>query len=196
VPSARRRPIRLPVALDAAAVRAVLEVLARQSVKGARDYAIILLLARLGIRAKEAAGLLLGDINWRTGRLLIRRKGGRVEELPLPVDVGQAIADYLRLRPAGCVSRAVFVTVRAPYRAMTRSNVGQLVGQACQAAGVAAGTPHGLRHGLASALLNAGAPLDEIGFVLGHRQRSTTQIYARVDNAALGELVRPWPAGA
>jgi len=183
----------LPARLDAAEVAAVLGTCDRATVTGRRDYAVLILLARLGLRAHEAAGLELDDIRWRSGTVVLRRKGGRSEELPLPADAGQAVADYLLTRPAVSGCRAVFISAVAPRRPLTRSAVTLLARRHCAAAGIASGGAHRLRHTLASDLLAAGASLAEIGLVLGHRSPFVTSIYAKVDRAALGQLARPWP---
>jgi integrase/recombinase XerD len=183
----------LPGRMDAAAVSAVTGSCDRATVTGQRDYAILLLLARLGLRAHEAAGLELEDIRWRQGTIVVRRKGGRSEELPLPADAGQAIADYLAVRPAAKGTRAVFISATAPLRPVSRSAVTLLAQRHCKTAGSAGGA-HLLRHTLASDLLAAGAALPEIGLVLGHRSPFVTSIYAKADRAALAQLVRPWPA--
>jgi integrase len=186
----------LPARLDAAAVTAVMATCDRTSEAGCRDYAVLVLLARLGLRAHEVAGLGLEDIRWRAGTLVLRRKGGRSEELPLPVDVGQALVDYLLVRAIGGDVRAVFVSVRAPRRPMTRSAVTLLARHHCAAAGVTWGGAHRLRHTLASDMLAAGASLEQIGLVLGHRSPFVTSIYAKIDHGALALLVRPWPLTA
>jgi integrase len=182
----------LPARLDTAAVAAVMATCERTTETGCRDYAVLVLLARLGLRAHEVAGLELDDIHWRAGTVVLRRKGGRSEELPLPVDVGQALVDYLLLRKGGRL-RAVFVSVVAPRRPMTRSAVTLLARRHCAAAGVTWGGAHRLRHTLASDLLAAGASLAQIGLVLGHRSPFVTSIYAKIDRGALALLVRPWP---
>jgi integrase/recombinase XerD len=192
-PAAGWRLSGLPSRLDTAVVAAVLATCNRTSEAGRRDYAILMLLARLGLRAHEVAGLELEDIHWRAGTVVLRRKGGRDEELPLPVDVGQALADYLLIRPAAGACRAVFMSVVAPRRPATRSAVTLVARRRCAAAGVVSGGAHRLRHTLASDLLAAGASLAEIGLVLGHRSPFVTSIYAKLDRAALAELVRPWP---
>jgi integrase/recombinase XerD len=192
-PAASWKLAGLPDRMDAATVSAVTGSCDRATVTGQRDYAILLLLARLGLRAHEAAGLGLEDIRWRQGTIVVRRKGGRSEELPLPADAGQAIADYLAVRPAVKGTRAVFISVAAPLRPVTRSAVTLLARRHCRAAG-AAGGAHLLRHTLASDLRAAGASLPEIGLVLGHRSPLVTSIYAKADRAALAQLVRPWPA--
>jgi len=186
----------LPARLDAAAVAAVLAACDRATVSGCRDYAVLILLARLGLRAHEVAGLELDDIRWRAGTVVLRRKGGRSEELPLPADAGQALAGYLLIRPAVSGSRAVFISSVAPRRPLTRSAVTLLAHRHCAAAGIASGGAHRLRHTLASDLLAAGASLAEIGLVLGHRSPFVTSIYAKVDRAALAQLARPWPLSA
>jgi integrase len=165
----------------------------RTNEAGCRDYAVLVLLARLGLRAHEVAGLELEDIHWRAGTLILRRKGGRREEMPLPVDVGQALVDYLQRRPTVAGMRAVFVSLCAPRRQMTRSAVTLLARHHCAAAGVAWGGAHRLRHTLASDLLAAGVSLAQIGLVLGHRSPLVTSIYAKIDRGALTGLVRPWP---
>lgn len=192
-PAAAWKLAGLPARMDAGAVSAVLRSCDRATVTGRRDYAILLLLARLGLRAHEAAGLGLDDIRWRSGTIVVRRKGGRSEELPLPADAGQAVADYLTVRPAARGTRAVFISAYAPWRPVTRSAVTLLVKSHCKAAGTP-GRAHLLRHTLASDLLAAGASLPEIGLVLGHRSPFVTSLYAKVDRAALAQLVRPWPA--
>lgn len=193
LPAAAWKLAGLPARMDAQAVSAVMRSCDRATVSGRRDYAILLLLARLGLRAHEAAGLELDDIRWRSGTIVVRRKGGRREELPLPADAGQAIADYLTVRPAVRDTRAVFISAVAPWRPVTRSAVTLLVKSHCRAAGTP-GRAHLLRHTLASDLLAAGASLPEIGLVLGHRSPFVTSIYAKADRAALAQLVRPWPA--
>jgi len=192
-PAAAWKLAGLPARMDASAVSAVMRSCDRATVTGRRDYAILLLLARLGLRAHEAAGLELDDIRWRQGTIVVRRKGGRTEELPLPADAGQAIADYLTVRPAVRDTRAVFISACAPWRPVTRSAVTLLVKSRCRAAGTP-GRAHLLRHTLASDLLAAGASLPEIGLVLGHRSPFVTSIYAKADRAALAQLVRSWPA--
>lgn len=192
-PAAAWKLAGLPARMDAEAVSAVMQSCDQATITGRRDYAILLLLARLGLRAHEAAGLELDDIRWRPGTIVVRRKGGRSEELPLPADAGQAIADYLTVRPAVKDTRAVFISACAPWRPVTRSAVTLLVKSHCRAAGTP-GRAHLLRHTLASDLLAAGASLPEIGLVLGHRSPLVTSIYAKADRAALAQLVRPWPA--
>jgi integrase len=179
--------------LEPAAVTRLLASCDRRSLVGRRDFAILLLLSRLGLRAGEVAGLQLDDVDWRRGLLLIRGKGGRYDELPLPDDVGRAVVSYLRRRPC-CPSRAVFVRVTAPRRELNRSTIGWVVRAACDRAGLPRVGAHRLRHTAATEMLRRGASLAEIGEVLRHREQKTTAIYAKVDRTALRPLARPWPA--
>jgi integrase len=155
------------------------------------------LLARLGLRAGEAAGLELDDVDWRAAEIVIRGKGNWQERLPLPADVGQAVAAYLRRdRPASAEGRHVFVRVRAPHRRLTAGGVTQVVVAAGRRAGLGTLSAHRLRHTAATGMLRAATPLAEIGQVLRHRRQLTTAIYAKVDRKALRTLARPWPGGA
>jgi integrase/recombinase XerD len=192
-PVARWRLASLPVRMDAASVTALLAVFDRAAELGARNYAIVLLLARLGLRAGEAAGLTLNDVNWRAGTITIRGKGDRRDELPLVWDAGEAIAAYLRVRPTGGPCRALFVTAVPPRHGLTRQAIADVVRRGCVRAGGPAAGPHRLRHALASDLLAAGAGYGEVSQVLRHRDLRTTAIYAKADPAALVVLVRPWP---
>ena len=152
-----------------------------------------MLLARLGLRAGEVAGIQLDDVDWRAGELLVRGKGSRQDLLPLPVDLGEAIVSYLRYRPR-CECRALFLRVTAPRGALNRSTVGWVVRAACDRAGLPRVGAHRLRHTAATEMLRAGASLAEIGQVLRHREQKTTAIYAKVDRTALRALARPWPS--
>lgn len=192
--AANLRSRALPRGLDSAAVGALLSSCDRRRRTGRRNYAMLVLLVRLGLRASEVAGLSLDDLRWRAGGIVVHGKGGRVDTLPLPVDVGEALAAYLRFRPAapdGC--RSVFLSATQPPRAISRHTVGVVVRRGCLRAGIPAVGPHQLRHSAASAMLEAGASLEEIGRVLRHRERRTTAIYARVDVAVLRTLALPWP---
>ena len=164
---------------------------------GRRDYAIMLLLARLGLRAGEVAGLELEDIDWRRGEFAVRGKGNRTERLPLPADVGAAITAYLRRgRPATAQGRSVFVRVHAPHRALTTSGITKVVFDAAARAGLGKIHAHRLRHTAATAMLRAGSSLAEVGQVLRHRCALSTAIYAKVDREALATLAKPWPITA
>lgn len=187
----------LPRGLDTDQVRALLESCDTDTATGRRDLAILLLLVRLGMRRGEVACLQLEDIDWRAGELLVRGKGPRVERLPLPADVGEALAAYLREgRPADARMRTVFMRVRAPRAAITPPGITQVVVSASKRAGLGEVTPHRLRHTAASELLRRGASLVEIGQLLRHRTELTTTIYAKVDRDRLRELALPWPGGA
>lgn len=162
---------------------------------GLRDYAIVILLWRLGIRADEVARLRVADIDWHRGEITIRGKGNRHDRLPLPVDVGEAVVAYLchgRHRvPPGC--RALFVQVRAPEGAMTSQGVSDVVFRLSRRVGVATTGPHRLRHGAATLMVRHGASWPEVAQVLRHRDMAVTVSYATVDTALTGELARPWP---
>ena len=187
----------LPKGLEAGQLRRLLVSCDRRTPSGRRDYAVLLLLSRLGLRAGEVARLGLGDIDWRHGEIVVVGKGNRAERLPLPVDVGAAIAAYLRRgRPATAVGRSVFVRVHAPHRALTAGGVTLVVFDAGQRAGLGKIHAHRLRHTAATEMLRAGSPLPEIGQVLRHRSALSTAIYAKVDRDALAVLARPWPVAS
>jgi integrase/recombinase XerD len=186
----------LPKALPEGQVAALLASCDHGTATGLRDFAVLTLLARLGLRACEAAALELGDIDWRAGTVTVRGKGRRDEQLPLPGDAGQALAGYLRDgRPAGAASRRVFLACRAPGGGLSAGAVKQIVRQRSRAAGLAPFGAHRLRHTAATQMLRAGSPLAEVGQVLRHRSAATTAIYAKVDHAALVRLAMPWPGG-
>lgn len=187
------RDARLPQGFTPAQVEQLLASCDRDTAVGRRDQAILSLLARLGLRGAEAAGLQLDQIDWRTGELTVTGKGERLERLPLPVPVGQALAAWLTSGRPACASRAVFVTVRRPYRPLTPEAVRAVMGRACERAGLARRGAHRLRHALATEMLRAGASLPEVGQVLRHRSQLSTSIYAKVDQNALRPLARPWP---
>lgn len=185
----------LPQALTPVQVRALLASCDRRTPTGRRDYAIVLMLARLGLRAGEVARLGLDDIDWHAGELQVVGKGNRGESLPLPADVGAAIAAYLRRgRPCAAQGRSVFVRVHAPQRALTAGGIGNVVSAAGERAGLGHVHAHQLRHSAATAMLRAGSPLVEVGQVLRHRSAFNTTIYAKVDQDALVVLARPWPS--
>lgn len=196
VPSvARWRLDGLPRGLDDGQVRELLGSCDVGAVVGRRDYAVLTVLARLGLRGGEVAALQLGDIDWHSGVLLVRGKGNRIERLPLPVIVGQALAGYVTGGRPRYGTGPVFFTVRAPYRGLSPGAVRQIVARACARAGLGRLGAHRLRHTLASDMLRAGAGLVEVGQVLRHRSQLATAIYAKVDQRALRPLARPWPAG-
>jgi integrase/recombinase XerD len=184
----------LPRPLEAVELKRLLAGCDRRTAIGRRDFAMLVLLCRLGLRCAEVAGLALEDIDWRAGELVIYGKGHREDRLPLPVDVGEAIAGYLRRgRPASAGGRAVFVRVLGPHRALTAGAVNWVVAVAARRAGLGALSAHRLRHTAASELLRAGASLPEIGQVLRDERMASTAIYAKVDRDALRQLARPWP---
>lgn len=166
----------------------------RRRTVGRRDYAILLLLVRLGLRAGEVAAMQLEDLDWRAGEILVRGKRDRQDRLPLPVDVGQALVSYLQRRGPS-EFRAVFLRMHAPAGALTRIGVCGVVHDACVRAGVPPVGAHQLRHTAATAMLREGASLSEIAQVLRHREIKTTAQYAKVDRARLRPLAMPWPGG-
>jgi integrase/recombinase XerD len=185
----------LPKALSRSQVIALLNACDRNTFTGRRDFAILALLVRLGLRAGEVATLSLDAIDWRRGELTVRGKGNRVDQLPLPGDVGEAIVDYLRHgRPRTAQARTVFVWVQAPHRALTSNAVTTVVANAGRRAGIGRIGAHRLRHTAATAMLQAGGSLTEIGQVLRHRRLLTTAVYAKVDRTALRLVARRWPS--
>jgi len=187
----------LPQALDRDAVAQLLSCCDRNTPAGRRDYAMLTLLVRLGLRAGEVASLRLDDIDWRAGELTVAGKGNRIERLPLPVDVGEAVAGYLREgRPETAEGRTVFVRVRAPHRSLSVAGVTDAVSRTAERAGLGCVRARQLRHTAATAMLREGATLPDVGQVLRHRRLLTTSIYAKVDTEALRELARRWPGGA
>jgi integrase/recombinase XerD len=161
---------------------------------GVRDHTVLVVLARLGLRTAEVAALRLEDVDWRAGEVLIRGKGSRVERLPLPVAVGEALVGYLTGARPTCDCRSVFVTARGrPPRPLTAMAIRQIVARACARAGLPRLGAHQLRHTLASDMLGAGISLAQIGQVLRHRSQLSTAIYAKVDQTRLRDVARPWP---
>jgi len=161
-----------------------------------RNRAIVLLLARLGLRAGEVMALELDDIDWRVGVLMVRGKGGYHDRLPLPADVGEALAIYLRQHRPRCATRRVFIRSRAPHCGFVDSSpITMIVYRALKKAGLQPHLKgaHVLRHSLATGMLRAGASMSEIGEVLRHRRPNSTEIYAKVDINGLRTLALPWP---
>jgi len=184
----------LPRALDPSAVAALLRSCDRRTTFGRRDFAVLMMLVRLGLRAGEVAALRLEDVNWPEGDLLVRGKGPKHERLPLPTDVGEAVANWLRRGRPRYVAREVFTRVRAPHRRLSSAGISAIVRAACGRAGIPAVNAHRLRHSAATEMLRAGAGLAEIGQVLRHRSVLTTAIYAKVDRSSLRSLAKRWPA--
>lgn len=183
----------IPKTLTVADVQGLVDSCDRSHPTGARDYAIVILLARLGLRAGEVARLRLGDVDWRGGELVIHGKARRQDRLPLPVEVGEALAGYLREGRPPTQDRAVFVTCRAPRRGIRPDLVSDVVRRACVRCGLPPVGAHRLRHALATDLLAKGASLIEISQVLRHQDLATTAIYAKVDLGGLATVARPWP---
>ncbi|MCU0621743.1 MAG: tyrosine-type recombinase/integrase [Gemmatimonadales bacterium] len=188
------RQATLPKALDHAQLQAVLATCDRRTATGCRNYAALLLMGRLGLRAGEVAALSLDDVDWHHGEVVVRGKGGSVGRLPLPHDVGQALVAHLRRRRRRDGTRAVFVRAVAPHGAVTASAIIGVAKHALRAAGIPSGGAHRLRHTAATLMLRRGASLTEIAQVLRHRHLDTTAIYAKVDHEALHTLARPWPS--
>jgi len=182
----------LPRALEPAQARAALSSCDRRTVAGRRDHLVILLMLRLGLRACEVAALSLDDIHWVEGEIEIRGKG-TIGRLPLPKDVGDAIVGYLRRSRPVTALRALFLTSRAPVRALRSPSIVSVAGRVLRHAGVSGGG-HRLRHTAATSMLRRGASLTEIAQVLRHRDLGTTAIYAKVDRDGLRQLARRWPA--
>jgi site-specific recombinase XerD len=192
------RLARVPKYLLPEQVELLLERSDQRTVVGQRDYSILLLLARLGLRAGEVVHLGLDDVDWTEGLLSVRGKGGYWRQLPLPVDVGDAIARYLRWGRPPCTTRRVFVRGRAPRAGFASSvAIDGIVSRALARAGLNPPSrgAHVLRHSLATEMLRSGASLAEIGQLLGHRLPQSTEIYAKVDERALSDLAQPWPGG-
>lgn len=188
----------LPKSLPPEQVERVLRCCDRRTRSGQRDYAILLLLARLGLRGGEVLAMNLDDPDWEHGEIVVRGKGQRMERLPLPKDVGEALANYLRhVRPA-CATRTLFIRLHAPLRALRLSAICCVVRRALKRAGLNPDFKgaHLLRHSLATNMLRRGATLSEISQLLRHAQPTTTQIYAKVDIGALRGIALPWMGGA
>ena len=187
----------LPRGVDAPTVHRMLASCDRASVHGCRDYAVLLMLSRLGLRVSEVAALRLDDIDWHHGEVLIRGKAQRLERLPLPVDVGRALAAYVRDARPRITHRDLFCRVIAPNGGLGRGAVIMIVQAACGRAGIDPPiAAHRLRHSVATDLLRAGAGLPEIGQLLRHRSMASTAVYAKVDIVALRSLARPWPGAS
>jgi site-specific recombinase XerD len=189
------RETTIPPTMPQSDIEALLASCDRSTLDGARDHAMLMLLARLGLRSIEIARLQLEDLDWRAGDLLVRGKARRDDRLPIPEDVGKAVAEYLALRGPQ-ESRNVFLTLRAPRRAIRADLVGDVVQRHCRWAGVPHVGPHRLRHTLATEMLARGAALADISQVLRHSDLATTAIYAKVDLGRLRQVAQPWPGAA
>ena len=188
----------LPKYISSDQVQRVLRACDRRTSIGRRDYAILLLLARLGLRAGEVVALRLEDINWRTGEILVRGKGLRQDRMPLPEDVGKALASYLQRDRPACHTRRLFVCMKAPHRGLAATGTLPTIVR-CAIERAKLNPPskgaHLLRHSLATSMLRSGATMREIGEVLRHRDANTTAIYAKVDFNSLRSLAQVWPIG-
>lgn len=182
----------VPRSMPAAEVEALLASCDRSTTSGTRDFAILLLLVRMGLRAGEVAKLELDDFDWRAGEIVVHGKGGRCDRMPLPNDVGEAVGSYLLEARPRVERRAAFLILVAPPRPLQTTTIGQMVWRQCRLAGLEPVRSHRLRHALATELLAKGVKLAEIAQVLRQRDLATTAIYAKVDHAALHELGRPW----
>jgi integrase len=193
---ARRRRSSLPKGIGPRVADALVRSCDRRRSKGRRDYAILLILLRLGLRAGEVAGLRLDDIDWRAGEVVVRGKGRHEDRLPLPADVGEAIVAYLRRgRPKTTGHREVFLRAVAPLGPLGTNGISGIVRAACLRAGVPVVGAHRLRHTVACQMAGTGIPLPEIARALRHRSISSTAEYARVDIERLRTVAQPWPGG-
>jgi len=189
----------LPRYLKPEEIQRLVEAVRTDDAIGRRNYAILLLMARLGLRAPEVIAIQLDDIDWRAGQILIRGKGKLHDRMPLPADVGEAIVDYIRNGRTGD-SRALFLSAKTPHRPFKDAQiVNTVLEEAFERTGLKPPQKyvgsHLLRHSLATDMLLKGASLDEIGDVLRHRSRMTTTIYAKYDIDALRSIARRWPVG-
>lgn len=197
VPSvANRRDDWSPKALSASEVARLLRSCDQRTAVGRRDFAVLTVLSRLGLRAGEVAGMRLDDIDWRAGQILIRGKGDRVEPMPVPHDVGEAVVGWLRRGRPRRECRYVFTRMRAPMGGLSTAGISQIVARACQRAGLPRSRAHRLRHFAATEMLHGGAGLAEVGQVMRHTRLATTSVYANADQHGLSEVMRPWPVSA
>jgi integrase/recombinase XerD len=191
-----RRRSSLPMGISRTDAAALLASCDRRRAIGRRDYAVIITLLRLGLRAGEVARLTLDDVDWCAGEIVVHGKGRREDRLPLPADVGEAIAGYLQRGRPESRRRELFLRARAPIGALGRGGVSAIVRRGCARAGMPGIGAHRLRHTVACEMVSVGVPLPAIGQVLRHRSLQSTANYARVDLGRLRLLARPWPEGA
>ncbi len=185
-----------PHAVDAHRVERLCESFDLATSCGRRDYAMVLLALRLGLRSFEVTSIRLEDLDWFAGELVVRGKGHVMERLPLPSDVGSALASYLSQSRPASEEQLVFLTEHAPTRGLSRSALGAVIARGCARAGIDRFGAHALRHTAATNALRAGAPLAEVSELLRHRSAASTARYAKVDFAALRPLAREWPVVA
>jgi site-specific recombinase XerD len=192
-PVAGWHDVGVPTGLAPRQVQQLLDRCDRTSAAGARDFAILMLVARLGLRSAEVARLELDDIDWRAGELVVRGKARRRDRLPLVVDVGEALSAHLGWPRRSTTLRQVFLATKAPTRAIRPDLVSDVCRRACERAGVPRVGAHRLRHALATDMLAKGATLVEVSQVLRHQDLATTAIYAKVDFTSLRRVAQPWP---
>ncbi len=196
LPATGRRRSPLPLGISVSDAAALLASCDRRTGLGRRDYALLIIMLRLGLRRSEVCGIELDDIDWRSGEIVVAGKGARRDRLPLPADVGEALAGYLsRGRPV-TVHRKVFISARAPFEPIAGGTVASTVRRACRRAGVVEMGSHRLRHTMACEMVAAQVPLTQIAQVLRHDSLQSTAIYARVDLETLRLLAQPWLGGA
>jgi len=185
----------LPKHLQADKIETLIETCSPSTQIGCRDRAVMLLLARLGLRAGEVSSLRFQDVDWSVGRLRLTGKGRRESWLPLPQDAGDAIIDYLSKKRPKIKSEYIFITARAPFVPIRRNVVSQTVARAIRASGIDAPShgAHLIRHSLATSLLNQGVQMQNIGTLLRHKSIETTALYAKVDIRLLDTVTMPWP---
>lgn len=183
----------LPRTLTPADVARLLSACDRETARGLRETAILLLLVRLGLRACEVSHIMLDDINWREGELIVHGKAGRTSRLPLSREVGDALAAYVKRARPTTRRRELFLHFRVPHDPLTRPSITAAATKAMQRVGIDAGGAHVLRHTAATQMLRSGATLLEIGQVLRHRTVNSTTLYAKVDDRSLRCVVQPWP---
>lgn len=192
-PVAGWRDTGVPKAIPAEDVQRLLDSCDRSDPIGIRDYAILMLVARLGLRSAEVARLQLNDIDWRTGQIVLRGKASRQDGMPLPHDVGEALSNHLSQARRSTPLRQVFLAAKAPTRPIPPGLVSDVTHRACDRAGLPRIGAHRLRHTLATQMLRRGVNIVEVSQVLRHRDLATTAIYAKVDFAVLRGIARPWP---
>ena len=175
-------------------IHRLLESCDRTTASGSRNFAILSVLARLGLRAREVAAMELIDIDWRRGEITVRGKGPRLDALPLPVDVGEALAEWLATGRPPCTHRHVFCRLVAPLGPLTSVGVSGVVAATCRRAQVPEIRAHALRHSAARQMLRSGSNLSEIAQVLRHTDSATTSVYAKADHATLVRAAQPWPS--
>jgi integrase len=192
-PVAGWRDTGVPAGIASPDAERLLDSCDRTDPGGMRDFAILMLVIRLGLRSAEVARLELDDIDWRAGEIVVRGKARRQDRLPLPRDVGEALSAYLRRGRPSAPIRRMFLARKAPMRAIPPALVVDVARRACARTGLPRVGAHRLRHTLATEMLRRGATLVAVSQVLRHRDLATTAIYAKVDLANLRRVARPWP---